>query len=728
MVEADEDDDCSPLVSAVASIISAHNPGLKVDVGSVGSPDSPVWVLSTRCHFELMWGLLSSQAGVSSPPTSERTVVVIWDGGPGAEGSVDIARWVTPVDWAVAMSLYLTRSKERPALRVLIFDAAPAAHAVPAVQAFAMLRGALPWIQIYRPVTSLETLSAIAAQINDDSPSIFKVTRALLKPSQQDAVRFVADLRSGFGSVTSLADSDFSIDDAEMLRSMWSSLLLKAGSRHDIANVIGPIVLSRGLHPTKARLMPVQVGPAQRALVKYLELLNLVEMTSGDGAVLPKGALWNDVATAGTGGIVLIDDQAALGYRDFVNAALYSVDPVTGRATTGVRSMTDASGLLSAIRARALVTTWGAPRYLDYCDVLLLDLRLWSDDENGLRTAVQVLSDVCDTVSAVGVAPIDDASVRHAFRAADAFRKQPERGLAPDALALLPLFLSHYDPSLPIVLFSSTQQRAVFGLLKNRRNVITDFAKPAVGGYVAELSIRDYTSGFKRAMRHAKALHASRGVWQRIAAMATHQVSWPNLRILRRNAKWHEEVCRVTVTAELIETIAAECQRTLLSGRYADALQAPSNILEDHLGQFPHKPWKPHPDASMVQAKSFNSDDARAEYLYFGVLEYARNTRAHYRINADDDRVVAGIAVWLWHWFVSGLAGMPLTTRTGRRSVGVTGDLVRLPTTPSTRGAAVFEPLLANVAKALRNGVSVRDEKVVEEFWPLHARVVGGPR
>lgn len=728
MTEAIDEDNHSPIVIAVSSIISSHNPELKVDVGHSGSTDSSVWVLSSRSHFELMWGLVTPEDKASSPSRNERTIILIWDGGPGAEGPVDIARWVTPLDWAVAISVYLTRSTrdlERPRLRILIFDAAPGAHAVPAVHAFAMLRGALPWIQIYRPVSPLETLSAIAAQMSDDTPSIFKVTRALLKPSQQDAIRFVSDLRSGFESLTSLADSDFNTDDAEMLRSMWSSLLLKAGSRHDIANVIGPAVLSRGLHPAKARLTPVHVGPAQRAVVKYMELLGLVEMTPGDGSVLPKGGLWNDQATAGSSGVVLIDDQAELGYRDFVNAALFSVDPVTGRTTTSVRSLVDASALLSAIRARDPITNWYAPRYFDYCDALILDLRLWSDDANGLRTAVQVLSDVCDTVAAVGGANSDDASFRHAFRAADAFRKQPERGLAPEALALLPLLLSYYDPSLPIVLFSSTQQRSVFSLLKNRRNVITEFAKPVVGGYVAQLATRDYTSGFKRAIRHAKELHASRGVWQRIAALTTHQVSWPHLRVLRRNARWHEDACRVNVKAELIETIAAECQRTLLSGRYADALQAPSNILEDYIGQLPHKPWKAHPDASITPPKSLDSEDARAEYLYWGVLVYSRNTRAHYRINADDDRVLAGIAVWLWHWFVGGLGGNALTTRAGRSSVGVTSDLVKLPTTLGTRGAAVFEPLLVNVAKGLKNGVSVSDEDIVEEFWSLHDRVVG---
>jgi hypothetical protein len=246
---------------------------------------------------------------------------------------------------------------------------------------------------------------------------------------------------------------------------------------------------------------------------------------------------------------------------------------------------------------------------------------------------------------------------------------------------------------------------------------------------VAELAIRDYTSGFKRAIRQAKALHAARGVWRRIAALTTHKVSWPHLQVLRRDSRWrwHDEQCRVKVTAELIETIAAECQRTLLSGRYADALQAPSNILENYLGELPHKPGKPHPDKSVTPAVSFDSDDAQAEYVYWGVLAYSRNARAHCRVNADDDRVLAGIATWLWGWFVAGLARGPLTSRRGSDKVTVASDLTWVPKTLSASGAGVFEPLLKNVAKALNNGVSVSDGKVIEEFWSMHGRVVGEP-
>jgi hypothetical protein len=37
------------------------------------------------------------------------------------------------------------------------------------------------------------------------------------------------------------------------------------------------------------------------------------------------------------------------------------------------------------------------------------------------------------------------------------------------------------------------------------------------------------------------------------------------------------------------------------------------------------------------------------------------------------------------------------------------------------------DPSFVQLAKGLKNGVSVSDENIVEEFWSLHGRVVGEP-
>jgi hypothetical protein len=49
-------------------------------------------------------------------------------------------------------------------------------------------------------------------------------------------------------------------------------------------------------------------------------------------------------------------------------------------------------------------------------------------------------------------------------------------------LAVLPLILSVLDPGLPIILFSSTQHRSVTQAVRDYPSIITDFAKPYLGG------------------------------------------------------------------------------------------------------------------------------------------------------------------------------------------------------------------------------------------------------
>ena len=55
---------------------------------------------------------------------------------------------------------------------------------------------------------------------------------------------------------------------------------------------------------------------------------------------------------------------------------------------------------------------------------------------------------------------------------------QANRPSPPTLLTLLPRLVAHVDPTLPIVLFSSTGRRDIVGKLKGYESIFTQFSKP----------------------------------------------------------------------------------------------------------------------------------------------------------------------------------------------------------------------------------------------------------
>jgi CspA family cold shock protein len=86
-------------------------------------------------------------------------------------------------------------------------------------------------------------------------------------------------------------------------------------------------------------------------------------------------------------------------------------------------------------------------------------------------------------------------------------------------LALFPLLLAVIDPSLPIVLFSTTRQRGLIELLEAAPNIIRTFAKPAMTGSVPEMSPEDAMGSLVRSLRRALHLHESRCIWKRLPTL-----------------------------------------------------------------------------------------------------------------------------------------------------------------------------------------------------------------
>ena len=173
------------------------------------------------------------------------------------------------------------------------------------------------------------------------------------------------------------------------------------------------------------------------------------------------------------------------------------------------------------------VRDWNQPRYLfdGECDVLFLDLRLWEDEDTIKRGDVikQILDAATKLLGAtqpVCVSP----NFAQAFNAAKRTTSQTSDEFPPEALTLLPLLLSHIDRTLPIVLFTSSHQRVVSEMLRDRPNIIATFVKPLIIGYGKEISPTDSVRDLEDAIREAIRLHDARIAWKRICELEAKDV------------------------------------------------------------------------------------------------------------------------------------------------------------------------------------------------------------
>ena len=230
--------------------------------------------------------------------------------------------------------------------------------------------------------------------------------------------------------------------------------------------------------------------------------------------------------------MTLVDDQYELGYHTILANLLfgpqYDEELVDGirvakwrdeRKDVRVRSTPHPEMLLQMIRA-ALTDEpdWSQPRLLgaNEVDVLCLDLRLFGDsrsdrpsrkEQDFLNEALQL----CATFSLpLSGNPKLAAAVESARRRAQGGEEELE------ALCLLPLLINRVDPSLPIVLFSSTHQREVTDVFRDYPSIITTFAKPIITGYSSEDLAGQCASDLEEALLKGLELHRFRGVWTMI--------------------------------------------------------------------------------------------------------------------------------------------------------------------------------------------------------------------
>ncbi|MEQ1887496.1 MAG: hypothetical protein ABL967_20735 [Bryobacteraceae bacterium] len=220
------------------------------------------------------------------------------------------------------------------------------------------------------------------------------------------------------------------------------------------------------------------------------------------------------------------------------------------------------------------------------------------------------------------------------------------------ALTLFPLLLSLADPSLPIVIFSSTHQLEAVHAFADRPNVITCFSKPIVTGYAGAHAGAAAVDGLIQALQQAATLCRVRPVWRSIAKLGAAmggqpRMVWEPLVRQRVADKVSRPIGDLTLGADVVAILQSEFQNLMVRRRFADALMTPTNILE---AGFP-KGLAP----TDLQIGDIDFPEAIASLEFYRVLQDLRNARAHYQcepLRHDEELEIP--ACWTWMFFIEG--------------------------------------------------------------------------
>ncbi len=525
------------------------------------------------------------------------TVIILFDGqadsAPASSRTFRPDLWLSPWDWAIAASLksdQVPKGVASKSFRCLIIDLLPEDAGRYGRIRFKSAGAFAPWIRWYRP-------------------------NGLAEADAQPLTHSFDDLYRDLKQLDGLPALRSGQTPSHNLRSAWLAQLGSVYNRHSIGNLIGPLLLQRALKRTQG--IDVDLGDNEslanfhNVMGSLLGLGNIATNKPKE-EILQRGDLQKRYASDplnryNTIRFVLVDDQVELGYHALLARTLfgkncidqsprqpgeYSSAWAKSACDVSLRSLCSADQILDWIEQALRKAPQGlrviAP---DELDVLFLDLRLFSTADAGeaervsaepLESRMKHWDRLLSIANTMGICDSDTALSR-VLRAVKIRKSRPESDENLETLALLPLILAEVDPSLPIVLFSSTHQSSLMGLFDGYPNVITTFRKPIITGYDGGEEERGVLGRLELSIRRALDFHEARGVWIRICKLDStfrkkpSGVSPIRLKTLRcsTNRKATFEI-RHDVSARL----GIEYKTLIGNGQYANALLIPHNILE----------------------------------------------------------------------------------------------------------------------------------------------------
>jgi len=608
--------DESPVASMLSVVVSALLPTRVVNKKI--NHDKQIVILPYRTSFPLLWNLDTEGRLVdwAINKESHRSIVIVWDGMPDNAETVNVSDFVLPFDWAFAFSMKVRNAEGNtslPDLRIYILDLFSEHHGGAfSSKALPMLCNVAPWIQVYRPIeTDRIELAALFSRDRDDYS--LSLLRPAIGPGSFGIEILLDDLRNP-DRVQSLREAFLEPNRSNYLATFlaaYNNNLLSAKTRHDVGNLLTPLLLVDALPkdrraPIKRVLM--QPYPLRTALWNLTEVIGLHSRSNDKGQSPSKEGIVKDAQKNGDIfgrrsflKILLVDDQFSLGYHHLLASFLFGerYQPDCGKGDDKdwrvfinglgeLQCLSTADVLLKKLDEFGEIKNWSTPRLFDIgSNVLALDLRLWTDNKNRDKFFSRLLG-LC---AKLGADQIADEHFKRALRAVEGGGIGSAEQNEIEGLALFPLLLSHIDPSLPILLFSSTQQRAVAEMVSHRPNIISDFAKPIFSGYGENKSRSKTISLLERAITKGIELHESRKIWEELVTRAekvkTNVATFEFADVMIRRSDGTKKSAQYEINEPSINELAQEFCDYVSFGRFSDSLLAIGNWSEDILGGKP---------------------------------------------------------------------------------------------------------------------------------------------
>ena len=336
-------------------------------------------------------------------------------------------------------------------------------------------------------------------------------------------------------------------DLRDLLKStIWNELTSNREQHHALSNVLGAFLLS--IQVGRGEMHPGDPW-TQDYLLALVQALG-IDATLDQVRLKSHGGLQRWITPEqqkSIEGVVLIDDMADLwgyflrGATGFAGEGVFERNPartyrecleVFGKDVF-IKEMVALPGRLGAFfesrRSHLLAgDILGAESKLRENFVLFLDLRLFPTTEQGklgeaeadffkqLRDFGKIL------LGSKRNLPWTDAVERNALENeldhwADQATRGQDRNLAPRE-TLLPRLIALLDPTLPIVVFSSTHRTELIEPFRGYGNIVTDFHKPVVSGLVGDWPrmVREMHAAFLATIERASRTMRARRACQRL--------------------------------------------------------------------------------------------------------------------------------------------------------------------------------------------------------------------
>jgi len=288
---------------------------------------------------------------------------------------------------------------------------------------------------------------------------------------------------------------------------IMEGLTAKREQHHAISNVLGAFLLGVQLQGPRPHAQPPTVQDYLAGLIRS------VGLDPGSADDMVRGQSWiSDKHRSDLEAAVLLDDMSDL-WADFLRGALGFTGGQSQRLVTAPRAkffeeiqgLPDRLTAFLAANRNFLTAETLFPGQHEVGDrfVLFLDLRLFPDPEAGsssdeakklkdkfFRQLAQFGSDLLGSGRNLPWLEADgQARLKSEFQSLVApptsgiipGSKRPISGVPPEE-TLLPRLLSLLDPTLPIIIFSSTHRTELIAPFRDYANIFTGFRKPVLTG------------------------------------------------------------------------------------------------------------------------------------------------------------------------------------------------------------------------------------------------------